>query len=167
MSQRSAAGLPHATLAGVLNHEVKLPEGIQGIEGGGDLSERWKAAKERVTFTVQEFMNKFDVVLATTEDELEGLLRLARRMDWHPELFDDRGSEHYRQLRARVDSTLNRHGATHGPVDLSQVGTGPQSPSSPVCSRHIFKTLELSSFFTKLQHCLEGGLSHDQQCATV
>ena len=122
VSQRSVAGLPHATLAGVLNHEVKLPEGIQGIEGGGDLSERWDAAKKRVTSTVQRFMNKFDVVLATTEDEEEGLLRLARKMDWHPELFDNREGEQYRQLHASVGSTLNQHGATHAPVDLSRAG---------------------------------------------
>jgi hypothetical protein len=44
---RSEQGLPHATLAGVLNHKVAL-KGTPGISGGGDLSALFDAAKQTV-----------------------------------------------------------------------------------------------------------------------
>jgi hypothetical protein len=66
-------------------------------------------------------MDNFDVVLATTEDEEEALLRLSRKMDWRPELFMDPASDQYRDLKTSLGDSLNHHGAAHGEVDMSAV----------------------------------------------
>ena len=120
VAMRSEYGLPHATLSGVLLHEVDLPDG-QGMSGGGDAAQKFLEAKQTVIRTTQDFMNKFDVVLGTTEDEEEMLLRLTRKMDWHPELFKDTAGEAYNALRKSMGDTLNQHGEKHGGVDMNAV----------------------------------------------
>jgi hypothetical protein len=116
--RRANAKAPHATVAGVLRHEVKN-QGEEGgasdldetpLLGGGDLSVRFDAALETVTRVAQRLITKFDVALLRTDTQLSGLRRLARVMDWHPELLDGdtRAAE---KVRESVGDALNTHDA--------------------------------------------------------
>ena len=73
--------------------------------GDGDLQVQYEVAKTIVGRAMQNFINKFDVVLCTTEDELEGLLRLADKMDWHPELFREGADNMVGRCRLPVSKT--------------------------------------------------------------
>ena len=124
---RAMFNAPHATLAGVLSREVRGEDdgGVSGYElhlweglggsvpllGGGDLSNRFDAALEAVVRTASRLIQKFDVQVLNTEDQLGGLQRLAQVMDWHPELLDGTFGEtdELQAMRQSVSSPLNTH----------------------------------------------------------
>ena len=109
--RRRAEGKPHATFDGVLRHAVDGLADADALVGGGDLPARFEAAKATLVSATQNLINKFDVVLAATEDQEEALLRMAEKMDWHPDLLRESGPENaaLAQVRADVREVLNNH----------------------------------------------------------
>jgi hypothetical protein len=109
--RRRAEGKPHATFEGVLRHAVDDLADADALVGGGDLPARFEAAKTTLVSATQNLINKFDVVLAATEDQEEALLRMAEKMDWHPDLLRESGPENaaLAQVRADVREVLNNH----------------------------------------------------------
>ena len=108
---RRELGKPHATFEGVLHHAVDGLSDAESLVGGGDLPARFEAAKATLVSATQNLINKFDVVLAATENQEEALLRMAEKMDWHPDLIRESGPENdaLAQVRADVGEVLNKH----------------------------------------------------------
>ena len=101
---------PRDVRRGVTSRRGRLSD-AESLVGGGDLPARFEAAKATLVSATQNLINKFDVVLAATENQEEALLRMAEKMDWHPDLIRESGPENdaLAQVRADVGEVLNKH----------------------------------------------------------
>ena len=53
----------------------------------------FKDACDAIVRVADRLIEKFDITLVRTEDQGEGLERLATKMDWHPELMRAEGTD--------------------------------------------------------------------------
>ena len=144
---RRELGKPHATFEGVLHHAVDGLSDAESLVGGGDLPARFEAAKATLVSATQNLINKFDVVLAATENQEEALLRMAEKMDWHPDLIRESGPENdaLAQVRADVGEVLNKHRGSldadvarvASPRRAARCGDGPSSDARALPRRRI------------------------------
>ena len=74
-----------------------------------EAARRFARARDAVVRVADGLIRKFDITLVRTEDQGEGLERLAYKMDWHPELMRARGTDAFETLRRNARDVMNAH----------------------------------------------------------
>ena len=69
----------------------------------------FKDACDAIVRVADRLIEKFDITLVRTEDQGEGLERLATKMDWHPELMRAEGTDAFETARRNARDKMNAH----------------------------------------------------------
>ena len=107
-----------------------------------EASQKFDAARDAVVRVADDFIRKFDITLVRTEDQGEGLERLAAKMDWHPELMRAEGTDAFETAQRNARDVMNAHTFTsdEDEVDVDAV------PFSLRKSLHAWTELDLALY---------------------
>ena len=74
-----------------------------------EASQKFDAALNAVVRVADDLIRTFDITLVRTEDQGEGLERLANKMDWHPELMQTEGTDAFETAQRNARDVMNAH----------------------------------------------------------